>query len=415
MRPTVSICLPVYNGAAFLTAAIESVLEQTLDDFELLISDDGSTDQSLSIIESYAARDSRINFWTNAERVGLFANYNACMTRAKGEFVKPHAQDDLWERTLLEKELALLNQHPNVVLVGCRRRRIDSSGAPIEDLPDLTVAETLGASAVYSGRMISQRCLSPLSNLIGEPCAVMFRAAAMGKGFSTKFRHLGDLEYWLRILRDGDYGFVDDELVSFRKHLASTSVANASQLWHASDIIHLSNACQDLLSSIGRTRDDFIRESLFDFAHQFRHMLECGEVKLERLHEDSFLRRDDLEGIKEALMHSLILTSQSSLSSSYGPTYIETLENELAIRKQEAFLQSLLSSFSWRSTRLLRELNRSLSRAHGASIEDHITRTDEQEQYLVYLRAVKRDVLKSRSWKLTRPLRRYFRRDRESL
>ena len=92
--PTVSICLPVYNGERFLREAIESVLAQTYEDYELLISDDLSQDSSLEIAHSYAKRDTRIIVSSNPKNLGLFANYNACQKLASGKYIKPFAQDD---------------------------------------------------------------------------------------------------------------------------------------------------------------------------------------------------------------------------------------------------------------------------------------------------------------------------------
>jgi len=79
--------LPVYNGETFIGEAIESVLAQTFDDYELLISDDGSEDSSLEIAHGYAKRDKRISAWKNPRNLGLFANYNACMNQARGKFI----------------------------------------------------------------------------------------------------------------------------------------------------------------------------------------------------------------------------------------------------------------------------------------------------------------------------------------
>lgn len=80
-QPEVSICLPVYNGAKYLRQAIESVLAQTYGDFELLVSDDGSSDDSVAIAQEYAAKDERVIAWTNERNLGLFENYNLCIER----------------------------------------------------------------------------------------------------------------------------------------------------------------------------------------------------------------------------------------------------------------------------------------------------------------------------------------------
>src|SRR5262249_40381711 len=101
--PTVSICLPVYNGERFLAEAIESVLEQTHRDYELLICDDLSHDSSLEIARTYARYDTRVTVWSNPQRLGLFANYNSSIERATGKYIKLFAQDDLLAPTMLER------------------------------------------------------------------------------------------------------------------------------------------------------------------------------------------------------------------------------------------------------------------------------------------------------------------------
>ena len=123
--PVVSICLPVYNGESYLKDAIESALGQSFGDFELLIGDDCSTDRSEEIAQSYAQKDSRIVYWRNATNKGLFGNYNECMNRAVGEFIKPYAQDDMFEPTMLQEMLAAFKKHPDVTLIACARRIVD--------------------------------------------------------------------------------------------------------------------------------------------------------------------------------------------------------------------------------------------------------------------------------------------------
>ncbi len=99
IQPQVSVCLPVFNGERFLSAAIESTLAQSEPHFELLISDDASTDASWQIIQEYARSERRIKCWQNQSNLGLFKNYNVCMEQASGEYIKLFAQDDLLEPT----------------------------------------------------------------------------------------------------------------------------------------------------------------------------------------------------------------------------------------------------------------------------------------------------------------------------
>ncbi|HIA50764.1 MAG TPA: glycosyltransferase, partial [Candidatus Melainabacteria bacterium] len=222
----VSICLPTFNGADFLPKAIESALAQTHKNFELLISDDCSTDKTSEIIEDYAKQDPRIHHWKNDRRLGLFANYNSCFARAKGDYIKPHAQDDLWEPTLIERSLSILQKHENVALVSSRRKVIDEKGRAIPHEGIITAVDLFGIAPFYPAEDMISHSLDPLRNIIGEPCTVMFRQKSIGSGFGTQFRHVGDIEYWLRILQQGDYSFINEDLASFRKHARGATAAN---------------------------------------------------------------------------------------------------------------------------------------------------------------------------------------------
>src|SRR5438045_5765583 len=87
--PTISVCVPTYNGAAFLAQTLDSIAAQTFDDFEILIVDDTSTDTTLSIAESFAATEPRARIIRNAERAGSSArNANQCLRHARGEWIK---------------------------------------------------------------------------------------------------------------------------------------------------------------------------------------------------------------------------------------------------------------------------------------------------------------------------------------
>src|SRR5215471_15183851 len=107
--PDVTVCLPVYNGEKFLSEAIDSVLAQTLQNFELIVVDDGSTDGSAGIASGFAASDARVKLYRNDTNLGLCANYNKCMELGSGRYIKPFAQDDLWHDSLLARMVTELD------------------------------------------------------------------------------------------------------------------------------------------------------------------------------------------------------------------------------------------------------------------------------------------------------------------
>jgi glycosyltransferase involved in cell wall biosynthesis len=124
--PRVTIGLPVYNGAQFIEEALDSLLAQTFTDFELIISDNASTDQTEQICRSYAARDKRIRYLRQAHNIGAGNNFNYVFERASGEYFKWVAHDDVYDAEFLSKCVSLLDEAPpSVVLCVPRIKLID--------------------------------------------------------------------------------------------------------------------------------------------------------------------------------------------------------------------------------------------------------------------------------------------------
>lgn len=114
--PTVGIGMPVHNGAQFLAGAIESILQQTLQDFELVILDNASTDSTRAIAESYASRDPRIRYLRNEHNIGVNPNYCRVFRLSRGRYFKWASSNDLLDRTYLEKCVSALDRDPDLVL-----------------------------------------------------------------------------------------------------------------------------------------------------------------------------------------------------------------------------------------------------------------------------------------------------------
>ena len=130
--PKVSIGMPVYNGSRYVAEAIESILNQTFADFELIICDNASTDNTEAICREYAARDPRIRYVRNERNVGAAPNYNKTFQLARGVYFRWHAHDDLIAPTYLEKTVPVLDNDPGVVVVHSYTRLIDEHGATMD-------------------------------------------------------------------------------------------------------------------------------------------------------------------------------------------------------------------------------------------------------------------------------------------
>lgn len=130
--PRVSIGMPVYNGEEYLEEALDSLLAQTYEDFELVISDNASTDRTEEICRAYAERDNRIRYIRNEENLGGAPNFNRVVHLARGEYFHWAAHDDVVEPEFLEACLKVLEREPNVVLAYARTVAIDEEGRPLK-------------------------------------------------------------------------------------------------------------------------------------------------------------------------------------------------------------------------------------------------------------------------------------------
>jgi glycosyltransferase involved in cell wall biosynthesis len=128
LAPRLTIGLPVYNGENFLAESIEALLGQSFEDFELIISDNASTDSTSDICRGYAKLDSRIRYIRQEINIGLVPNHNFIAEQGNGEFFKMAAHDDLYGRDLLKRCVEALDEHPDVVLAHSWEARIDADG-----------------------------------------------------------------------------------------------------------------------------------------------------------------------------------------------------------------------------------------------------------------------------------------------
>lgn len=127
----VSIGLPVYNGELFLKKAIESILNQTYSNFELIISDNDSTDSTQKICQEYVKNDKRIQYIRQKKNIGAFSNFYFVLTKAKSKYFMWAAVDDYWDIDFIQKNLDVLESNTNIV---CSISRIDTYGFSDEDM-----------------------------------------------------------------------------------------------------------------------------------------------------------------------------------------------------------------------------------------------------------------------------------------
>ena len=127
--PRISVGLPVYNGEDFLRAAVDSILCQTFLDFELIITDNGSTDATEKVCRQYEAADSRVRYYRYEQNRGAAWNFNNAFAKSRGEFFQWAAHDDLYNERFLESAVQVLDDDPRIVLTFAGTDFIDEDGA----------------------------------------------------------------------------------------------------------------------------------------------------------------------------------------------------------------------------------------------------------------------------------------------
>jgi glycosyltransferase involved in cell wall biosynthesis len=247
--PPVSICVPTWNGASFLGAALESALSQTYSDFELLLVDDGSTDATLDVAAAFP--DPRIHIYRNHRRLGIPGNWNHCLELARGTYVKFLFQDDVLDRQALAKLVAALEAVPAASLA-FSRREIRHEGPDTADLPlrgpgysDVVSAFYATLRGPFTGIDLVRQAVASgrdlAVNVVGEPSFVLLRreAAVRAGGFDSAFTQVVDWELWLRLARVSPVVFVDESLGLFRVHSGGQSASNHRRLRTVAECVRL--------------------------------------------------------------------------------------------------------------------------------------------------------------------------------
>jgi glycosyltransferase involved in cell wall biosynthesis len=124
-KPIVSVGMPVYNGEKYIVKLLDSLLSQTFKNIEIIISDNASTDDTGRIIKEYSKKDRRVTCFSQKENIGIVANYNFVLKKARGEYFLWSACDDYWDETAIEKFVSVLENNPDVSLVSSYKKLIN--------------------------------------------------------------------------------------------------------------------------------------------------------------------------------------------------------------------------------------------------------------------------------------------------
>lgn len=225
MTPTVSVVMAAKNYARFLPAAVESVSAQTFPDWELLVVDDGSTDDTPDVVRPYLA-DPRVRYF-RADRLGQSRAKNLGIGLSRGEFVAFLDADDAWLPTKLERQLAVFRGHPETGVVFCRRSLIgeDGNALPAKATPSPPRGRVLTAIFVQ--------------NFVCFSSAVARRRVFDHVGaFDPQWDLAIDYDVWLRVAAHHTFDYVDEELVRYRTGHGNLSKKLSDRVATALSIMH---------------------------------------------------------------------------------------------------------------------------------------------------------------------------------
>ncbi|MBW4660053.1 MAG: glycosyltransferase [Drouetiella hepatica Uher 2000/2452] len=209
--PTLSVLMPVHNAERFVAEAVESILNQTFDDFEFLIVDDGSSDRSLAILQRYAAQDARIQL-ISREKTGYVAALNEMVKLARGEFLARMDADDIAMRDRFCLQVARLRQDPDLVCLGGTHGMIDEKGRWLTCLAMPEQNEEIQKLALAGHTPIN------------HPCAMMRRSAVLQVGaYDATLAPCEDLDLWLRLGEIGKLANLKEMVLKYRLHANSVS------------------------------------------------------------------------------------------------------------------------------------------------------------------------------------------------
>lgn len=210
----VSVLLPVYNASRYLGGAVESILRQTHREFEFLILDDGSRDDSLAQLRRFEQRDSRVHV-ISRPNTGIVGALNELVALAKGEWLFRMDADDVARPERFERQLAYLGANPDCVALGSRALFMDPDGSPLVEFIEW-----------FDHADIERTLMRPAIGILHPTVAMSRRAVLAVGGYRADYPHVEDLDLFLRLGEVGRLANLPEVLLDYRNHFTNVSHSN---------------------------------------------------------------------------------------------------------------------------------------------------------------------------------------------
>ena len=218
----ITVCIPVRNGARFIGRAIESVLAQTFSNLKLEIADNCSTDETISIVNSYMS-DERVTLVERSQDLGMFGNFNACLESIETKYYMLLSHDDfLCNKYALEKGFNTLETHPQAPAVYCETLFVD------EDDRSIT-RRSFGLSGLVESDAIARKSIVSGRNIYGVPLLIR-GSAVQANRYDDTFPNSADIDYSIAIGKGKNVCYVQDALIAIRFHKVNNTARTFNSL-----------------------------------------------------------------------------------------------------------------------------------------------------------------------------------------
>lgn len=205
-KPKVSVLMSVYNGEMFLVEAMDSILEQTYQNWECIVIDDCSTDSTAEILAEYAKKDARVRIYRNERNLRLPGSLNRALSFAEGEYIVRMDADDVSRRDRIEKQVEFMEQHPEIALSASRIMSLIGNQVIPTNLQSRGDADGVAARFLYF-------------NPVAHPATIFRKKELVSFGYREQFFCTEDFDLWIRLLCSGKKIAVQgDYLVLYRQH-----------------------------------------------------------------------------------------------------------------------------------------------------------------------------------------------------
>jgi len=246
-NPRVSICIPTYNRAHSLRRTLESALDQSGSDVEIIVLDDSSSDETFAVASEY--RDARLRIERAAQRLGAAQNFNRCLDVARGKYVKILCDDDVLYPAAVALLAGALDRFSEATLATSAWHLLDETGSVTCKFGVLRDAPQEGA-LVDLRRIVKDSWL--YLNRIGSPSSVMLRKASLtGLRFNPQYRQMMDWDLWIRLLNRGRLVYLPQVLSGYQRHPQTLSVKHEPLAQTAQDLLAISCVWRDSLGEFG--------------------------------------------------------------------------------------------------------------------------------------------------------------------